>query len=110
MRNPGSAHAGPDAIARRRSGAPASRSRIVMRPGCARFLATSLRAAGPAKRGATVLTRGKRILLIADDVRLGQQVAARLRLEGVDVVGRSEGRWPERRGLDGAAPVRVGPL
>jgi len=48
---------------------------------------------------------GKLILLIEDDVRLGEQIVARLRLEGFEVVWRTEGRLLEPRELDGVALV-----
>jgi two-component system response regulator MtrA len=48
---------------------------------------------------------GKLILLIEDDVRLGEQIAARLRLEGFDVVWRTEGRLLDPRELDDVALV-----
>jgi two-component system response regulator MtrA len=48
---------------------------------------------------------GKLILLIEDDVRLGEQIVARLRLEGFEVVWRTEGRLLEPRELDDVALV-----
>jgi DNA-binding response OmpR family regulator len=48
---------------------------------------------------------GKLILLLEDDARLGEQIAARLRLEGFDVVWRTEGRLLDPRELDDVALV-----
>jgi two-component system response regulator MtrA len=48
---------------------------------------------------------GKLILLIEDDVRLGEQIAARLRREGFDVVWRTEGSLLDPRELDDVALV-----
>ena len=48
---------------------------------------------------------GKLILLIEDDVRLGEQIAARLGREGFDVVWRTEGSLLEPRELDDVALV-----
>jgi two-component system response regulator MtrA len=48
---------------------------------------------------------GKLILVIEDDVRLGEQIAARLRLEGFEVVWRTEGRLLDPRELDDVALV-----
>ena len=48
---------------------------------------------------------GKLILLIEDDVRLGEQIVARLRLEGFEVVWRTEGSLLDPRDLDDVALV-----
>lgn len=48
---------------------------------------------------------GKLILLIEDDVRLGEQVVTRLRLEGFEVVWRTEGSLLDPHELDGVALV-----
>jgi len=48
---------------------------------------------------------GKLILLIEDDVRLGEQIVARLQLEGFAVVWRTEGSLLEPRELDGVVLV-----
>jgi len=48
---------------------------------------------------------GKLILLIEDDTRLGEQIAARLRQEGFDVVWRTEGSLLDARELDDVALV-----
>ena len=48
---------------------------------------------------------GKLILLLEDDTRLGEQIAARLRREGFEVVWRTEGRPLAPRELDGVALV-----
>lgn len=48
---------------------------------------------------------GKLILLVEDDVRLGEQIAQRLRREGFGVVWRTEGRLFAPRELDGVALV-----
>ena len=56
-------------------------------------------------RGAIVTAVGKRILLIEDDVRLGEQIAARLRVEGFEAVWRTEGTSLDPRELDDTALV-----
>jgi len=48
---------------------------------------------------------GKSILLIEDDVRLGEQIVARLRSEGFEVVWRTEGSLLDPRELDDIALV-----
>jgi two-component system response regulator MtrA len=48
---------------------------------------------------------GKLILLIEDDVRLGEQIVARLQHEGFEVVWRTEGRLLDPGALDGVALV-----
>jgi two-component system response regulator MtrA len=48
---------------------------------------------------------GKLILLIEDDARLGEQIVDRLRLEGFDVVWRTEGSLLDPRELDDVALV-----
>ncbi|HEV8200587.1 MAG TPA: response regulator transcription factor [Candidatus Polarisedimenticolia bacterium] len=48
---------------------------------------------------------GKLILLIEDDARLGEQIAARLRSEGFQVVWRTKGRLLDPRELDDVALV-----
>jgi DNA-binding response OmpR family regulator len=48
---------------------------------------------------------GKLILLVEDDLRLGEQITARLRLEGFEVVWRTEGRLLDARDLDDVALV-----
>jgi two-component system response regulator MtrA len=48
---------------------------------------------------------GKLILLIEDDARLGEQIAARLRHEDFEVVWRTEGRLLDPRELDDVALV-----
>jgi len=48
---------------------------------------------------------GKLILLLEDDARLGEQIVARLRFEGFDVVWRTEGRLLCPRELDDVALV-----
>jgi DNA-binding response OmpR family regulator len=57
------------------------------------------------ERDAIVAKMSKLILLLEDDVRLGEQIAHRLRREGFDVVWRTEGRLLQPLELDGVALV-----
>src|SRR5689334_5816503 len=109
-RTAGSAHAGADAIRsrgrhQRDHRTFGCRSMNIMAPACDRTLATSLQPAVRQNQRAIVTMMGKSILLIEDDVRLGEQIVDRLRSEGFEVMWRTEGSLLDPRELDDIALV-----